>query len=528
MENSRTDLQFDDDARNSLLRGVEKLARAVRGTMGPGGRNVVIEQANGRPILTKDGVTVARAVNLSDANENLGAQLVKEAASGAAEIAGDGTTTATVLAYEMFKIGTRMIHAGHNGVTLRHELRYWAARLEERLLDKSTPVQTDLEIMQVGAISANGEESIGGHIVDAMTTVGRDGVITVEDAKGFKTYLEKVKGTRVDRGFVSPYFITDQGRNMAVLENPVILLIGSRLSTLKDVLPILEKIHMSNSSLLIVADDIEGEALNALVLNRMRDVLKVCAIKSPEFGQGRTQTMNDLAVLLGTKVYSLADNEISKVTTEMLGSAERVTVGRNETIILGPHGKKEELDARITQIREALKSPALESHEKSLGRRRLAKLSGGIAIIRVGGATEAELRERRDRIDDALHATRAAVSGGYLPGGGTAILKCVFELVAEQKGSTPPGLQLLVEACEKPIKQIADNCGIVPELVCEKVKGGDTSFPFGFNARENTYCDLIKQGIIDPTLVVTSALRHAVSAADNLLSVSCCLTLNSE
>jgi len=527
MDDSRTELQFDDDARNSLLRGVEKLARAVRGTMGPGGRNVVIEQATGRPILTKDGVTVAKAVNLLDANENLGAQLVKEAASGAAEIAGDGTTTATVIAYELFKVGTRMIHAGHNGVALRQELRHWAARLEERLLDKSTPVKTDAEIMQVGAISANGEEAIGNHIVDAMTTVGRDGVITVEDAKGFKTYLEKVKGTRVDRGFVSPYFITDQGRNQAVLEKPMVLLIGSRLSTLKDVLPILEKIHMSNSSLLIIADDIEGEALNALVLNRMRDVLKVCAIKSPEFGQGRTQTMNDLAVLLGTKVYSLADSEISKIETDMLGGAEKITVGRNETIILDPSGKKEDLEKRIAEIREALKSPGLESNERNLGRRRLAKLAGGIAIIRVGGATEAELRERKDRIDDALHATRAAVAGGYLPGGGSAILKCVFELVAEHKGPPPPGLQLLVEACEKPIKQIAKNCGIVPELVCEKVKA-NPSFPFGFNARENDYCDLIKQGIIDPTLVVTSALRHAVSAADNLLSVSCCLTLSDE
>jgi chaperonin GroEL len=527
MENLKTDLQFDDDARNSLLAGVEKLARAVRGTMGPGGRNVVIEQPNGRPILTKDGVTVAKAVNLNDANENLGAQLVKEAASGAAEIAGDGTTTATVMAYELFKVGTRMVHAGHNGVALRRELKQWAARLEEKLLDKSVPVKTDTEIMQVGAISANGEESIGNHIVDAMTTVGRDGVITVEDAKGFKTYLEKVKGTRIDRGFVSPYFITDQGRNVAVLENPSILLVGSRLSSLKPLLPILEKIHMNSSSLLIVADDIEGEALNALVLNRMRNTLKVCAIKSPEFGQGRTQTMNDLAVLLGTEVYSLGDNEIASATTDNLGKAERVTVGRNETIILGPAGEKESLEKRISEIREAQKSPGLEIHEKNLARRRLAKLAGGIAIIRVGGATEAELRERRDRIDDALHATRAAVAGGYLPGGGSAILKCVSELVEEHDGPTPPGLQLLVEACEKPIKQIAKNCGIVPELVCEKVKSRN-SFPFGFNARENNYCNLIDHGIIDPTLVVTSALRHAVSAADNLLSVACCLTLTDE
>jgi chaperonin GroEL len=291
-------------------------------------------------------------------------------------------------------------------------------------------------------------------------------------------------------------------------------------------LPILEKIHMNNFSLLIIADEIEGEALNALVVNRMRDVLKVCAIRSPEFGQGRTQTMNDLAVLLGTKVYALGDSEISNLTPELLGKATKVSVGRNETIILGPDGDPSAIDKRVSEIRDYLASPALEQHEKQLASRRLAKLAGGIAIIRVGGSTEAELRERRDRIDDALHATRAAVAGGYLPGGGSAILKCIHELVEEQD-VVPPGLQLLVEACEKPIKQIAENRGAVAELVCEKVKA-NSDFAFGFNALDNNYCNLIEEGIIDPTLVVTSALRHAVSAADNLLSVSCCLTTPTE
>lgn len=524
MNNTKTDLQFDDDARGSLLAGVEQLARAVRGTMGPGGRNVVIECVDGRPILTKDGVTVAKAINLVDANENLGAQLVKEAASGAAEIAGDGTTTATVLAYELFRIGTRMIHAGHNSVSVRKDLRHWAQVLEGRLLDKSVPVNTDTQIMQVGAISANGEVEIGNYIVDAMKTVGRDGVITVEDAKGFKTYLEKVNGTRLDRGFVSPYFITDQASNKAILDKPNILLLGSRLTNLKDVLPILEKIHMNNSSLFIIADDIEGEALNALVVNKMKEVLKVCAIKSPEFGQGRTQTMNDLAVLLGTKVYTLGDSEIASVTEDKLGKADKVTVSRSETIILGPAGDTKKIDERVEEIRKHLMSPAIESHEKSLAQRRLAKLAGGIAIIRVGGSTEAELRERRDRIDDALHATRAAVAGGYLPGGGSALLKCVHEILAEQE-TVSPGLQLLVEACEQPIKQIASNKGIVPELVCERVKS-EECFRYGYDARNNQYGNLIEKGIIDPTLVVTSALRHAVSAADNLLSVSCSLTVS--
>lgn len=526
MDILKTELRFDNDAQQSLLSGVGKLARAVRGTMGPGGKNVVIEQPNSRPILTKDGVTVAKAINLFDRNENLGAQLVKEAASGAAEIAGDGTTTATVLAYELFKIGIRMIHAGQNPVELRKQLRSWASNLEDELLSKSVPVKTDKQILQVGTLSANGEEAVGQFIVDAMNTVGRDGVITVEDAKGFKSYLEKVDGTRLNRGFVSPYFITDQGRSVCVLDKPVILLLRSHLSSLQEILPVLEKAHMASRQLLIIANDIDGEALNGLVVNKMKGNLRVCAIRSPEFGQGRTQTMNDLGVLLNTKVFATTDSELKTIGIDDLGTAGKITVARNETVILSPAGKKPQVEERSKEIRDHLSSPGLDAQELALAQRRLAKLAGGIAIIRVGGATEAELRERRDRIDDALHATRAAVTGGYLPGGGTALVKCVSEISKKQE-QVPPGLQLLIEACGKPLKQIAENAGITGELVFEKV-AEQKDFRNGFNARTKSYEDLIESGVIDPTLVVTSALRHAVSAADNLLSVSCCVTIPEE
>lgn len=517
----KVNLAFNEESTKALLTGVQKLALAVRTTMGPGGSNVLIETPN-RPILTKDGVTVAKSINLTDPLENLGAQLVKEAASGAADIAGDGTTTATVLTYELFRHGIQMVQSGHNPVTLRKSLQKWSEKLEASLQDCTNNVKSDKEILQVGALSANGEKEIGEFIVEAMNSVGRDGIISVEEAKGFKSYLEKVPGTRIDRGYISPYFVTDQSKNASVLHNPCILLVSGKISSIDELLSVLEKVHQSGKELLLIADEIEGPALNALVVNNVKGLLKCCAIRSPEFGTSRTHAMNDLAVLLGTEVFSNNSTEITKITLEQLGNAKKVTIGRNETVIQDPAGSQENIERRISEVRSRINTVGIERDERNFCQRRLARLSGGIAIIRVGGSTEAELRERRDRIDDALCATKAAVRGGYLPGGGTALLKCLEHIKPDN--SDDPGFELLRRACSEPIMQLARNTGEVPELVCSKVLE-TKDFNIGYNARTNSYENLIDSGVIDPTLVVTSALRHATSAAINLLSISCTITL---
>ncbi|OUU26782.1 MAG: hypothetical protein CBB97_07130 [Candidatus Endolissoclinum sp. TMED37] len=518
---SKVNLSFNEDSTKGLLSGVLKLAEAVRTTMGPGGSNVLIE-TDGRPILTKDGVTVAKAINLIDPLENLGAQLVKEAASGAADIAGDGTTTATLLTYELYRHGIQMINSGVNPVKLRKSLQRWSERLESKLMDHSTPVTSEQDIRNVGTLSANGEEDIGNFIVNAMKEVGRDGIISVAEAKGFKSYLETVPGTRVNRGYVSPYFINDQSKNASILNEPYILLVSGTVSSLNDLLSILEKVHQSGKPLLLIADEIEGEALNALVVNTTKGILNCCAIRSPEFGAGRTLSMSDLAVTLGTEVFTNTSTEITKVELSDLGTAKLVSVGKNETIIQGPGGSEENVNKRIEAVRKRLISVDLDTDEKRLCNRRLSRLAGAIAIIRVGGSTEAELRERRDRIDDALCATKAAVSSGYLPGGGSAIVKCLEML--KPNNIDDPGYELLRRACSEPIKQLAKNSGKVPELVLSKVLETE-DFQVGYNARLDEYCDLIEAGVIDPTLVVTSALRHATSAAINLLSISCSVTV---
>lgn len=518
---SKVNLSFNEQSTKGLLNGVQKLAEAVRTTMGPGGSNVLIETEN-RPILTKDGVTVAKAINLTDPLENLGAQLVKEAASGAADIAGDGTTTATLLTYELYRHGIQMVNSGVNPVKLRKSLQRWSERLEEKLMDHSTAVASEQDIRNVGTLSANGEEEIGDFIVSAMKEVGRDGIISVAEAKGFKSYLETVPGTRVNRGFVSPYFINDQSKNAAVLLEPFILLVSGNVSSLNDLLSILEKVHQSGKPLLLIADEIEGEALNALVVNTTKGILNCCAIRSPEFGAGRTLSMSDLAVTLGTEVFNNTSTEITKVELSDLGTAKLVSVGKNETIIQGPGGSEDAVNERITAVKKRLISVDLDADEKRLCNRRLSRLAGAIAIIRVGGSTEAELRERRDRIDDALCATKAAVTSGYLPGGGSALVKCLEML--KPNNIDDPGYELLRRACAEPIKQLAKNSGQVPELVLSKVIEY-SDFNKGYNAREDKYCNLIEAGVIDPTLVVTSALRHATSAAINLLSISCSVTV---
>ena len=520
----KVNLSFSEESTSGLLSGVEKLAFAVRTTMGPGGSNVLIE-TEGQPILTKDGVTVAKSINLCDPLENLGAQLVKEAASGAAEIAGDGTTTATVLTYELYRHGTQMINSGVNPVKLRKSLKSWADKLENKLNDMSTPVRSNKEILHVGTLSANGENEIGEFIVRAMEEVGRDGIIAVEEAKGFKSYLETVPGTRINRGYLSPYFINDQSKNACVLIDPYVLLVSGKVSNLTDLLSILEKVHQNGKPLLIVADDIEGEALNALVVNSAKGLLKCCAIRAPEFGSGRTLSMSDLAITLGTEVFTNTSTDITKIQLDQLGLAKKIIVGRNDTVIQGPAGSKEAVDKQLEVVRKRYMTVGLDKDERALCNRRMGRLSGGIAVIRVGGSTEAELRARKDRIDDALCATKAAVASGFLPGGGSALVKCLAML--KQNNSDDPGYELLKRAAQEPVKQLAKNAGQVPELVLSRLLE-DNEFHIGYNARTNEYCNLIDDGVIDPTLVVTSALRHAVSAAINLLSISCSVTVANE
>jgi chaperonin GroEL len=520
-EESKKKLAFGDEARGTLLKGVDQLTDAVCVTMGPGGLNVVIQEPGRLPILTKDGVTVARAVDLPDEMENLGVQLVREAAQGAADIAGDGTTTSTVLAREMFSLGIRAMAAGNSSVLIRAGLRSACEEIVNTLNEVSRDIDTSEQIKQIGTVSANGEKDIGEYLSNAMDAVGRDGVITVEDARGFKTSLEKVSGTRIDRGFISPFFINNTSKNTCVLENARVLIANRKITSLRELLPILEHAHETQTPLLIIAEDVEGEALNGLVVNSNKGNLKVCAIRPPEFGQNRLGAIQDLSILLQAKVYSSSD-DLSKISFEDLGMAKKITVKKTETVIVEPAGSEEDIEKQKETIREALLQPGLEEATQKSLTRRLSRLAGGIAIIRVGGATEAELRERKDRVEDALHATRAAVVSGILPGGGTALLRVSHELKLPEDETLHTGYKIMKAACKKPIYQIVKNAGCVPEVVIEKVLE-ENIWEFGFNARSQKYGDLNEMGVIDPTLVLTSALRHATSAADNLLSVACAM-----
>ena len=523
--NKSMHLEFHEDARSSLLKGVNKLSEAVSVTMGPGGLNVVIERPGMVPILTKDGVTVAKAVNLPDKMENLGVQLVKEAAQGAADIAGDGTTTATVLANSLFTNGLRLINSGHNSVKLRKGMRIATDLIKKKLKEKAKPISSDEEIEQIGTISANGEKEIGFYISKAMQVVGRDGIITVEEAKGFKTTLDKIEGIRIDRGFISPYFINDKSRNTCILEKPAIILLNRKISSINEILPILEKCHQTNKSILIIADDVEGEALNGLVVNSVKNIIKVCAIRAPEFGQSRIQAMDDLALLINTKVFSSADTIDNSILIDELGSCDKVIISKTETIFMNPAGNKKEIKERSSKLRSNSMLSGVDKNELNLIQRRLNRLSGGIAILRVGGSTEAELRERKDRVEDALYATKAAVNSGILPGGGTALYKAAeminLDVSSHSNSDIEAGIRLVQQACNQPMRQIVSNAGQIPEIILEKLKG--TDFAYGYDAREEVKGDLYELGVIDPALVVLSALEHSVSAADNLLSVACAM-----
>ena len=515
-------LIFNDEARESLKRGVDSLAQAVRVTMGPSGQNVIIEVPGSPPIVTKDGVTVARAIDFRDRNMNLGAQIVKEAASRTCDAAGDGTTTATILTHAIFNGGLRVLSGDHSTPEVRAGMSWAVSAVIDELRSMSKPVSSDEEIVQVGTISANGEREIGELLARAMRAVGRDGTITVEDAKGFGTSLHIVEGAELDRGYLSPYFITDSEKMVSLLESPHVLLTNNRITALKEILPLLEKIHSTQKPILIVADDIEGEALQGLVVNRTKGILQVCAIKGPEFGENRLHALQDLAILLGTRVI-VGESELSKITIQDLGRCKRAIIGRYKTILIDTAGKKEDIDERSREIRSQIDDPSIDQQEREALRRRLARLSGGVAVLRVGGATEPELKERRDRVDDALHATKAAVEEGILPGGGTALVRAAAKVrrrpMKNRSDSFKQGAEVIFQSCCAPLRQIVSNAGRNPELVLSRVERLRDNM--GYDAATERYVDTLESGIVDPLKVVRSALENAHSAASMLLSVGC-------
>jgi chaperonin GroEL len=529
MDTSYKEIAFGDDARQRIQLGVNTLADAVKITMGPSGQNVVIEQPGRPPRLTKDGVSVAQAINLKGRFENLGVQMIKEAAQRSAEIAGDGTTTATVLAQSLYNQGMKLIAAGYDPTEIRQGILAASQQVEQELLELSIPIQSDDEVIQVGTISANGDESIGKLLCEALNTVGRDGTIAVEEAKGFKTSLDIVEGTHLDRGYLSPYFITNQDKMVAELSNPLILLVNKTVGSVNEILPALERAHNEQRSVLIVADDIDGEALKGLVVNRMKGTLNVCAIRSPEFGDTRTHTLADLSILLGAEVVTPAHTEgPGGLDAFHMGTCRKAVISRTETVLIGSSGSSEKIESRIASIRRRLESPALSEPESDALTRRLRRLAGGIAVLRVGGATEIELQERKDRVEDALHATQAAIEEGIVPGGGVALVRVVRpldKLIQRGDSGFNCGIQAVQLACIEPLRQIVRNAGGSPEVVVEKVKRMTGNR--GYDARTCQYVSMVDSGIIDPVKVVRSAVHHASSAACNLLSVGCAMVVDS-
>jgi chaperonin GroEL len=512
------ELKFDVEARARLKSGVDKLARAVKVTLGPKGRNVVLDRKFGAPTVTKDGVTVAKEVELEDPVENMGAQMVKEVATKTSDIAGDGTTTATVLAQAIFGEGLKNVTAGTNPMGIRRGIDKGVELVVEELRRLSTPTKGKKEIAQVGAISANNNLEIGELISDAMEKVGKDGVITVEEARGLETTLETVEGMQFDRGYLSPYFVTDPERMEVVLEDAMILIHDKKVGSMKDLLPILEKVAQSGRPLLIVAEDIEGEALATLVVNKLRGTLKVAAVKAPGFGDRRKAMLQDIAVLTGGQVISEEVGfKLENTVASDLGQAKRVVIDKDNTTIIDGAGAADKIKGRIEEIRVAIDKSTSDYDSEKL-QERLAKLAGGVAVINVGAATETEMKEKKALVEDALHATRAAVEEGIVPGGGVALLraqaklgKLELELEDEQIGA-----QILYRALEHPIRQIATNAGVEGSIVVEKVRAGKGGF--GYNAQTNEYEDLVKAGVIDPTKVVRTALQNAASIAGLLLT----------
>jgi chaperonin GroEL len=522
------ELIFNTEARAKLKKGIDQLAEAVRITLGPKGRNVVIDKRFGSPTVTKDGVTVAKEIELSDPIENLGAQMVKEVATKTSDLAGDGTTTATVLAQAIFREGLKNVTAGANPMELKRGIDRAVEAVVEQLRSISVPTVGKKEIAQVGTISANTDKEIGNLIAEAMDKVGKDGVITVEEAKGLETTLETVDGTQFDRGYLSPYFVTDPEKMEAVLEDPYILIHDKKISAMKELLPLLEKVAQNGKPLLIIAEDVEGEALATLVVNKLRGTLKVAGVKAPGFGDRRKEMLRDIAVLTGGQVISEELGlKLENVTLNDLGRAKRVVIDKDNTTIIDGKGKPDDIQGRIAEIRAAIEKSTSDYDREKL-QERAAKLSGGVAIINVGAATETEMKEKKARVEDALHATRAAVEEGIVPGGGVALLRAQSAL-DRVKGTEDEkvGVEIVRRALEEPIRMIAHNAGAEGSIVVARVKESKDK-NFGYNAASDTYEDLVKAGVIDPTKVTRTALQNAASIAGLLLTTECVLVEKKE
>jgi len=511
------ELKFGQEARNAILRGVNILADVVKVTLGPKGRNVILEKSFGTPTVTKDGVTVAKEIDLEDKFENMGAQMVKEVASKTSDTAGDGTTTATLLAQAIYREGSKVVAAGANPMDVKRGIDLAVEEVVKELKKLSKPTKDQKEISQVGKISANNDETIGNIIAEAMNKVGKEGVITVEEAKGMETTLDVVEGMQFDRGYLSPYFVTDAEKMEAVLEDVYILLNEKKISNMKDMLPILEQIAKMGKPLLVIAEDLEGEALATLVVNKLRGTLKCCAVKAPGFGDRRKSMLEDLAILTGGKVISEdLGLKLENVKLNDLGRAKRITIDKDNTTVVDGAGDKDDIEARVKQIRVQIEETTSDYDREKL-QERLAKIIGGVAVINVGAATETEMKEKKARVEDALNATRAAVEEGIVPGGGVAYLRCVPALKKlELGGDKQIGVDIIKRALEEPIRQIANNAGQEGSVVTEKVKNEKGAF--GFDAAQDEYTDMIKAGIIDPTKVVRLALQNASSVASLMIT----------
>ena len=519
---SAKEIKFSENARASILAGVNILADTVKVTLGPKGRNVVIDKSFGAPLITKDGVSVAREIELEDKFENMGAQLVKEVASKTSDVAGDGTTTATVLAQSIYREGVKLVSAGHNPMGIKRGIDKAAAAAVEELAKISKPIRDHKEIAQVGTISANSDDTIGNIIAEAMEKVGKEGVITVEEARSMETSLETVEGMQFDRGYLSPYFVTDAERMEAVLEDPAILICDKKISNMRELLPILEPVAKQGKPLMIIAEDVDGEALATLVVNKLRGTLNVTAVKAPGFGDRRKEMLKDIAILTGGQVISEELGfTLENATEDMLGTAKRVVVDKDNTTIVDGAGSEEEIQGRVKIIRAQIEETSSDYDREKL-QERLAKLVGGVAVIKVGAATETEMKEKKARVEDALHATRAAVEEGIVPGGGVALLRCIDAVDAiKVDGEQAFGVQIVKRALEEPLRQIAANAGLEGSIVINEVRSGKDAY--GLNAASEEYVDMLEAGIIDPTKVTRSALQNAASVAGLMLTTEACI-----
>jgi chaperonin GroEL len=515
------ELFFDSEAREKMKRGVDTLANAVKVTLGPKGRNVIIDKKFGSPVITKDGVTVAKEIELKDAVENMGAQLVKEVASKTADQAGDGTTTATVLAQAIYTIGSKNVAAGANPMDLKRGIEKAVSAVVASLREQSKPVDSSQEIAQVATISANNDSEIGKMIADAMEKVGREGVITVEEARGTETEVKTVEGMQFDRGYLSPYFVTNTEKMEVELEKPFILISEKKVSSMKELLPVLEGVAQTGRPLLIIAEDVDGEALATLVVNKIRGALKVAAVKAPGFGDRRKAMLEDIAVLTGGQVISEERGfKLENTTIEFLGQAEKIIIDKDNTTIINGIGQKEDINGRVNQIKSQIENTTSDYDREKL-QERLAKLSGGVAILYIGAATEVEMKEKKDRVDDALHATRAAVEEGVVAGGGVAFIRAI-DALAKLKGDNEDqdtGIAIIRQAIESPLRTIVANAGGEGSVVVNQVKTGKADY--GYNAREDKYENMLAAGIIDPTKVTRLALENAASIAGLLLTTEC-------